>query len=150
MTAPAVSPSAMTSSATNTTTSGGRLMRVLLASVGERVGPTRAEGSRPASPVSMRWTGRRTSEPRDFGGLGPARSRNAVGGGSGGGAAPPTSGSMRWGGLGEERRRSPPEPTGSMWWGGLGEERRRAPPEPNDINSHHGMTAIHDPPPPRV
>src|SRR6266849_3801893 len=80
MTAPAVSPSAMTSSPTNTTTSGGRLMRVLLASAGKRVGPTRAEGIRPASSVSMRRTGRRTSEPRDFGGLGPAHSRNAVGG----------------------------------------------------------------------
>src|SRR5712691_5851361 len=62
MTAPAVSPRAMTNRPTNSTDSGGRLMRILFDSIGKRVGPTRAEGIRPASPVSMRWTGRRTSQ----------------------------------------------------------------------------------------
>src|SRR6266511_6016326 len=55
MSAPAVSPSAMTRRATNTTTSGGRLMRV------------RAERTRPSSPVSMT---RRRHQP--FRNLGPA------------------------------------------------------------------------------
>src|SRR5882762_9349702 len=127
MTAPAVSPSAMTSSPTNTTTSGGRLMRVLLASARKRVGPTRAEGSRPASSVSMRWTGRRTSEPRDFGGLGPARIRNARGGGAR--RRPPIEPNMAGGGggAGGEATLPPPEQSGPRWGGGLGEERRRSP-----------------------
>src|SRR5713101_7804977 len=57
MTAPAVSPRAMTNRPTNTTASGGRLMRLLFASIGKRVGPPRAEGIRPASPVSIQTEG---------------------------------------------------------------------------------------------
>src|SRR3989454_11168855 len=47
---------------------------------------------------------------------------------------------MRWGGLGEERRRSPLAPTGiECGGGGLGEERRRSPLAPTGIECGGGV-----------